>query len=189
MGTSPGQPSTTSFLFLTASMFHVFHKQKLQKFVLTGTWGTITCPPSVAQDNPPGTFQYDVLWCCEIPSLMQMVLRKGPIKAEIGGWYLCLWQIYFCILHLGSLHLRLLNTKKGLKLEQAKEFFPSEKFIPKLWHIATTISKTSEKSLFQHWYKTLFMRSQLLASKNHLPSRLEVSSMANSAFFFGKTQK
>lgn len=147
MGTSPGQPSTPSFLFLTASTFHVFHKQKLQKFVLTGTWGTITCPPSVAQDNPPGTFQYDVLGCCEIPSLMQMALRKGPNKAEIGGWNLCLWQKYFYILHLGSLHLRLLNTKKGLKLEQVKEFFPSEKFIPKLWHIATTISKTSEKQV------------------------------------------
>lgn len=76
MGTSPGQPSTPSFLFFTASTFHVFHKQKLQKFVLTGTCGTITCPPSVAQDNPSGTFQYDVLWCCEIPSLMQMALKK-----------------------------------------------------------------------------------------------------------------
>lgn len=72
----PAQHATPTFLFLTASTFHEFHKPNLQKSVLIGTCGTITCTPSVAQDNPAGTFQYDVLWCCKISSLMQMVFKK-----------------------------------------------------------------------------------------------------------------
>lgn len=86
------------------------------------------------------------IWCSGV--LWNTITNADGLKKRTQqNWNrnLCLWQKYFYILHLGSLHLRLLNTKKGLKLEQAKEFFPSEKFIPKLWHIATTISKTSEK--------------------------------------------
>lgn len=187
----PAQHTTPTFLFLTASTFHVFHKQNLQKSMLIGTCGTITCPPSVAQDNPAGTFQYDVLWCCEISSLMQMALKKWPNKAEIGGWNLCLWQKHFCILHLRSSHLRSLNTKKGFKEKKRKDFFPSEHLVPKLWwqSVHNYLQNIRETSLFQHCCKTAFMGSQLLGSKNHLPSRLEVSSMANSAFFLGKYRR
>lgn len=146
-GNLTGPAQHAKFLLLTASTFHQFHKEKLQKFVLTGTCGTTTCPPSVAQDNPPGTFQYDVLWCCEIPSLMWMALKKWPNKAE--GWNLYLWEKYLCILHLRSSYLR--SPKKGFKQEQGKDFFPSEKLLPKIWwqtvQTGTTVFKTPEKQV------------------------------------------
>lgn len=37
---------------------HMFHNKRLQEFLLIGTGGTCTCPPSIAQDNSISAFQH-----------------------------------------------------------------------------------------------------------------------------------
>lgn len=119
--------------------------------------------------------------------------KKWPNKAEIGGWNLCLWQKYSCILHLRSSYLRSLNTKKGFKQEQGEDFsqwkVSSQTMVTNYAYWHNCFQNIRETSLFQHWHKTLFMRSQLLGSKDHLPLKLEVSSMAISALFLGKYRR